>query len=108
MQSVLVKATLKQVPPGMRVLQYVRARIVWNNNPALAVPVVAVSRVSGQYFVYVAAAGPQGTVAKQTPVTLGEVVGENYVVRSGVKAGDRVIVSNLQKIGDGAPVKPVA
>ncbi len=107
-QSVLVKATLKQAPPGMRVLQYVRARIVWNNNPALTVPVVAVSRVSGQYFVYLATSGPQGTVAKQTPVTLGEVVGENYVVRGGVKAGDKVIVSNLQKIGDGAPVKPVA
>jgi hypothetical protein len=34
------------------------------------------------------------------------VVGDDYVVRSGVQAGQRVIVSNLQKIGDGAPVKP--
>ena len=107
-QSVLVKAALKQAPAGLRVLQYVRARVVWNNQPALAVPVVAVSRVSGQYFVYLVANGPQGTVAKQTPVTLGEIVGEHYVVRGGVKAGDRVIVSNLQKIGDGAPVTPVA
>lgn len=107
-QSVLVKAQLRQVPPGTRVMQYVRARIVWNNDPALSVPVVAVSRVSGQYFVFVAAAGEQGTVARQTPVTLGDVIGDAYLVRGGVKAGDKVIVSNLQKIGDGAPVKPVS
>ncbi|MBL8142875.1 MAG: efflux RND transporter periplasmic adaptor subunit [Acidobacteria bacterium] len=107
-QSVLVKAQLRQVPPGTRVMQYVRARIEWNNDPALSVPVVAVSRVSGQYFVFVAAAGEQGTVARQTPVTLGDVIGDAYLVRGGVKAGDKVIVSNLQKIGDGAPVKPVS
>jgi hypothetical protein len=27
------------------------------------------------------------------------------VVRSGLKPGDRLIVSGIQKIGDGAPVK---
>jgi hypothetical protein len=39
---------------------------------------------------------------------VGDVVGENYIVRGGVKAGDQVIVSNLQKLADGAPVKPTA
>ena len=47
-------------------------------------------------------------MARQKPVTVAEVVGEDYVIRSGLKAGDRVIVSNLQKLGDGAPVKPTA
>ena len=35
-------------------MQYVRARIIWSNEPALAVPIVAVNRVAGQYFVFVA------------------------------------------------------
>jgi RND family efflux transporter MFP subunit len=105
-QSVLVKATLRTKPPGVRVMQYVRARIVWSNDPVLTVPVVAVSRISGQYFVFVAEQGKDGTVARQKPVTVGEVVGDDYVVRSGLKPGERVIVSNIQKIGDGAPVKP--
>jgi RND family efflux transporter MFP subunit len=105
-QSVLVKATLRSVPPTIRVMQYMRARIVWSNEPTLTVPVVAVSRVSGQYFVFVAENGQNGAVARQKPVTLGEVVGEDYVVQSGLKPGDRVIVSNLQKIGDGSPVRP--
>jgi hypothetical protein len=35
-QSVLVKATLRQMPPSIRVMQYVRARIVWSNDPGRA------------------------------------------------------------------------
>ena len=90
-QSVLVKATLRQMPASIRVMQYVRARIVWSNEPALAVPIVAVSRLAGQSFVFVAEQSEQGVVARQTPVTLGEVSGDNYLVRGGLVAGDRVI-----------------
>ena len=105
-QSVLVKATLRRMPPSVRIMQYVRARLVWSNEPALAVPIVAVSRLAGQHFVFVAEQGQQGVVARQKPVTVGEVSGDNYVVLSGLMAGERVIVSNVQKLGDGAPVKP--
>lgn len=105
-QSVLVKAQLRERPAGLKVMQYLRARIVWDQAPQLTVPVVAVNRMAGQYFVFVAEAGPQGTVARQKPISVGEIVGNEYVVRGGLKAGDRVIVSNVQKLGDGAPVKP--
>jgi RND family efflux transporter MFP subunit len=104
-QSVQVKARLDAMPPDVRVLQYVRARIVWSEDPTLTVPVNAVSRLAGQYFVFVAERGEQGTVARQKPVVVGEIVGDDYVIRSGLTAGERVIISNLQKIGDGAPVK---
>jgi len=105
-QSVLVKATLRQMPSGIRVMQYVRARIVWSNDPVLAVPIVAVTRLAGQHFVFIAEARDQGFVARQTPVTIATVVGEDYIVRGGLEPGARVIVSNVQKLGDGAPVKP--
>jgi RND family efflux transporter MFP subunit len=105
-QSVLVKATLRQMPPAIRVMQYVRARIVWSNEPTLAVPIVAVNRLAGQHFVFVAEQSEKGVVARQKPITIGEVSGDNYVIRSGLMAGERVIVSNVQKLGDGAPVKP--
>ena len=108
-QSILVKATLRTRPPGVRVQQYVRGRIVWSNAPAIAVPVVAVNRISGQYFVFVAEQGQQGgMVARQKPVTVGDLIGDSYIVRSGVKEGEKVIVSNIQKLQDGVPVKPEA
>jgi RND family efflux transporter MFP subunit len=108
-QSILVKATLRTRPPGIRVQQYVRARIIWTNEPAISVPVVAVNRISGQYFVYVAEQGQGGAlVARQKPVTVGDLIGDSYIVRSGVKEGEKVIVSNIQKLQDGVPVKPEA
>lgn len=105
-QSVLVKATLRQMPPGLRVMQYVRVRIIWSHDSVLSVPVVAVSRLAGQPFVFVAEPAPQGFVARQKPVTLGSVVGDDYILLGGLQAGQRVIVTNIQKIGDGASVKP--
>lgn len=107
-QSILVKATLRTRPPGIRVQQYVRARIVWSNDPAISIPVVAVNRISGQYFVFVAEQGRGGVVAHQKPITVGDLIGDSYIVRSGVKEGEKVIVSNLQKLQEGAPVKPEA
>ena len=105
-QTVLAKVTLRQMPATMRVMQYVRARVIWSNAPSLAVPVVAVTRVAGQQFVFIAEQGEKGFVARQRPVMLGEVLGDDYIVRGGLEPGARVIVSNVQKLGDGAPVKP--
>jgi len=105
-QSVLVKATLRQRPPGLRVMQYVRARVIWSNDPALVVPIVAVNRIAGQHFVFVAEGADGKFVARQKPITVGPVIVDDYVVLRGLMAGDRVIVSNVQKLGDGAPIKP--
>ncbi len=104
-QSVLVKSLLKDAPPSLRSQQFTRARIVWSAAPGLTVPVVAVSRVSGQYFCFVVEPEGSGLVARQRPVQVGEILGDDYVVRSGLKAGDRVVISGVQKLADNAPVK---
>lgn len=104
-QTVLVKSLMREVPPQARVQQFVRARIIWRSAPGLTVPVTAVLRVSGQYFCFVAEQGPPGLVAKQRPVDVGELIGNDYVVRGGLKPGEKLIVSGIQKIGDGAPVR---
>jgi RND family efflux transporter MFP subunit len=104
-QSILVKSLLTDAPPRLREQQFVKARIVWKTAPGITVPVVAVTRVSGQYFSFVAEPQGQGLVARQRAVEVGEVLGNDYVVRSGLKAGDRVVVSGIQKLGDGAPIR---
>src|SRR5208337_2899230 len=53
-QSVLAKAPADQAADVLRSMQLVRARITWSTNPGVTVPVVAVSRVSGQFFAFVA------------------------------------------------------
>jgi RND family efflux transporter MFP subunit len=107
-QTVLVKSALREEPPSVRVRQFVRARIVWRSTPGLTVPVTAVTRISGQHFCFVADQGPQGTlIARQKPIDVGEIMGNEYIVRSGLAAGEKLIVSGIQKLGDGAPVKPL-
>ena len=108
-QTVLAKAALKTLPPSLRLQQFVRSRIVWKTVDGLTIPVTAVTRISGQYFCFVAEAGPQGgLVAKQKPLQVGDLIGNDYVVLGGIKAGDKVIVSGIQKLGDGAPVQAEA
>ena len=104
-QTVLVKSALQEIPPALRLQQFIRARIVWRQAPGLTLPVTAVTRISGQYFCFVAEQGQNGLVARQRPIQVGELIGNDYVVAGGLKAGDRVITAGIQKIGDGAPVK---
>ena len=109
-QSVLAKAQLVEGRGQFRSEQFVRARVVWTTAPGLTIPVTAVIRTNAQFFAFVAekagAAGAAGMVAKQKPVQLGEIIGNAYVVQSGLAVGEQLIVSGLQKIRDGAPVMP--
>jgi RND family efflux transporter MFP subunit len=103
-QSVLAKAAVEKAG-FLRTEQFVRAQIVWTEAPALTVPLVALNRINGQFFAYVAEPGDKGaTVAHQRAVEPGPLVGNDYVVKSGLKPGDKLIVSGVQKIRDGSPV----
>ncbi len=102
-QSVLVKAIVGN-PGTLRSNQFVRARLVWATRPGLLVPVLAVLRLNGQPFVFVAEDDGGRLVARQRPVTLGAITGDAYVVEAGLEPGQRVVVSGVQRLGDGAPI----
>jgi multidrug efflux pump subunit AcrA (membrane-fusion protein) len=104
-QAVLVKAAVPN-GHGLRSEQFVRARLVWSNEPAITVPALSVARVASQYYAYVAEPGDDGLVARRRPVRLGTLAGNDYVVLEGLQPGERLIVSGIQKINDGVPVKP--
>jgi RND family efflux transporter MFP subunit len=104
-QTVLAKAALAD-SGRFRNEQQVRARVVWGEDPVLAVPVFAVSRVGGRTFAFVVEDVEGSAVARQRTVQLGPIVGNDYVVLAGLAAGDRLIVSGIQKVRDGAPVDP--
>ena len=89
--------------PGL----FVRARLEEGQRPdAILVPQLAVSRNSkGEPTTMVV--GANSTVelrVLQTP----RAVGNQWLVTSGLKPGDQVIVDNLQRIRPGAPVKVAA
>jgi multidrug efflux pump subunit AcrA (membrane-fusion protein) len=103
-QGILVKAPVHTAAEVMRTAQLVKARVIWKTVPMAVVPVLAVTRQGGQTFVFVAAQQNGHLVAQQTAVTVGDTVGNNYSISSGLKAGDRVIVSSTQFLVNGMPV----
>lgn len=107
LQGILVKAPVHLAPEMLRNAQMIKARVIWNTAPMAVVPVLAVVRQGGQSFVFVATQQGGHFVANQTPVTLGDTVENAYSVTSGLKAGDRVIVSSTQFLVNGMPVMPL-
>ncbi len=107
LQGILVKAPVHATPEVLRNAQMIKARVIWSNTPMAVVPVLAVSRQGGQSFVFVAQGQNGNFVTRQVAVSLGDTVGNNYAVTSGLNAGDRVIVSSTQFLVNGMPVMPM-
>jgi RND family efflux transporter MFP subunit len=107
LQGILVKAPVHAAPELLRNAQMIKARVIWSTTPMAVVPVLAVTRQGGQSFVFVAQGKNGSFVARQVAVTLGDTVGNNYSISSGLNAGDKVIVSSTQFLVSGVPVMPV-
>jgi RND family efflux transporter MFP subunit len=103
-QSVLTKATIQNSSGPLRTFQFARARIIWSIHPGLMIPVLSVSRINGQFFVFVAEHSGTSVVAHEKLVQLGELMSNQYVVLSGLKAGDHVVAEGSQNLVDGASV----
>ena len=105
LQGILAKAPVHATPEIMRNAQLIKARVIWNTKPMVVVPVLAVTRLGGQTFVFIARKQPNGQyIATQTPVTLGDTVGNTYSISSGLNAGDAVVISSTQFLVNGMPV----
>ena len=92
--------------PGniLRPGQYGKVRVaVETLHDALLVPQQAVSELQGSYEV--AIVGQNDTVNIQ-PISVGDQVGGSWVVRDGLKAGDRAIVEGVQRVSPGMHVNP--
>ena len=104
LQSVLVKATVKNRSGALRTSQFARARIVWGVHQGLEIPVLAVSRINGQFFVFIVEGSGKSLVARQKMLRLGEMTGNQYAVLDGIKPGDRVVIQGAQNLIDGTHV----
>lgn len=106
LQGILVKASVKS--PLLRTEQLVKARVIWGMSPKPVVPVLAVTRLGGQAFVFLAQeAAPGKYVAHEQAIDLGDTVGNNYAVQAGLNNGDKIIISGTQFLQNNMPVMPL-
>jgi membrane fusion protein (multidrug efflux system) len=103
--GILLRAEFRN--PGHEVLpgMYVQIRFPEGSvDNSIKVPQRAVQiGAQGQYVMVVDAEGK----ATPRPVTTGDMSGGDFLINSGLHAGDRVIVNGLQKARPGSTVKPV-
>ena len=83
--------------------EFVNARIYAGKvSDVVAIPQRAITVTDGGGTVMIV--DKEGKAAPR-PVKLGQLIGDDWVVESGLNPGDQVIVSNLQKLQPGMPVK---
>jgi RND family efflux transporter MFP subunit len=77
---------------------------VRTENGALLIPQKAVTELQGSRQVAVVTSDDKVSLRL---VTVGDQVGDSWIVTAGLKPGERVVVEGLQKVRDGMPVKMV-
>lgn len=89
-----------------------------DTQPQLVLPNKAVVEQMGEYFVFIAKdsilLNPQAKtdtgrrkkelLAIQKKVMVGQTIGPNVVIKSGIKAGDRVVTDGVQALHDGSQI----
>lgn len=103
-QTVLAKAAIPNIGNRFRIAQQVRAQITWGTREGQVIPVLAVQRINGQFFAFLAVKEGASTIARQRSLQLGDILGNDYTVIQGINPGDHMIVSGLQFLQDGMPV----
>lgn len=105
-QTVLAKAPVPD-DANLRTDQFVRAHVIWGTHQAVLIPVLAVARINGRTFAFVAEKQGKGYVVRQKAIETGRISGNNYEVTSGLQQGDQIVVGSLQFLADGMPVIPM-
>ncbi|UJR83647.1 efflux RND transporter periplasmic adaptor subunit [Sandaracinus amylolyticus] len=106
-QTVLVECALGDGEPTLEVGQYLRARLRWSTRTGPVVPVLAVTRLNAQAFVFVVDRTTTEPTAQQRPVRLGPIAGDRYLVLRGVEVGEEIAVEGTQLIRHGSPLSPL-
>ena len=79
--------------------------VPYTNSSAIIIPQDAVSDVQDKHFVYLV--GSDNKV-KYTEVQIApNNDGKNYIITSGIKTGDRIVIAGISSLQDGMDIKPV-
>ena len=99
-----LRATFDNTDQRLLPGQFVRARVVTGERSGVfLVPQVAVQTSDLGNIVYIVNEKNEAIVQ---PVLAGHWMGKEWVIREGLKAGDKVIVDNIIKLRPGIPVAP--
>ena len=101
--TISVEARFPNPDGYLRPGQFGRVRLVTEERrDAILIPQIAVVQTQGSNNAYVVQ--KDGTIAQRS-LSLGPIYGDSYLVLSGLRAGDRVVVQGVQKVTPGQKVE---
>jgi len=106
-QFIPTEATFPNTNGQLRDGQFVRSEVIWESRPGQpVVPQSAVIYQGEDRFVYVPQEQDGNLVAMRQSVELGLEQGTDVEILSGLEPGQEIIVSGIQRLGDGMPIQP--
>lgn len=103
--TILVRAIFPNKDNGLLPGQFVRVNMTGITMPnAIVIPKAAISQGPLGAFVYVV---EPDNVARARQVRLYRELDDGWIVRKGLKAGDRIVVDGVIRVRPGNPVRPV-
>ena len=101
--AITMRATFPNAQGLLRSGNTGKVRLSLQHNGAILVPQSATVEVQDKIFVYTVSSDNK---VKKMPITIVGKSGKNYLVKDGVKAGDRIVFSGLDILQEGTAITP--
>ncbi len=101
--AITLRASFKNAEGLLRSGNTGKIRLGLNHDKALIVPQSATVEMQDKIFVF--AVNNQNKVTR-TPIAVEGKSGNNYLIKDGIKAGDVIVLSGIDRLQDGQLIKP--
>jgi len=101
--AITVRATFANPNGLLRSGNTGKVRLSLQHNNALIIPQSATVELQDKVFVYALA---DSNKVKKSPITIIGTSGANYLVKDGVKAGDQIVLSGMDRLQEGTVIAP--
>lgn len=101
--AITIRATFPNANGILRSGNTGRIRLGLNHDDAILVPQAATVEMQDKVFVFTV--GKDNKVTKM-PITVVGKSGTNYLIKDGVKSGDQIVLSGIDKLQDGQAIQP--
>ncbi|CAM3440788.1 efflux RND transporter periplasmic adaptor subunit [Flavobacterium chungbukense] len=101
--AITIRATFPNANGILRSGNTGRIRLGLNHDDAILVPQAATIEMQDKVFVFTV--GKDNKVTKM-PITVVGKSGTNYLIKDGVKTGDQIVMSGIDKLQDGQAIQP--
>ncbi|WP_316788561.1 efflux RND transporter periplasmic adaptor subunit [Pedobacter frigoris] len=101
--SISLRATFPNAQGILRSGNTGKIRIAETHNDAFLIPQSATVEMQDKVFVFAVA---DSNKVKKMPITIIARSGSNYLVKEGIKVGDQIVLSGIDRLQEGQEIKP--